>query len=857
MATSTLVKPLLHNSVADSVYKEITSRTGRYYYFLGTVLDWVDPLNPPLPVDSFEYERDVRRNIVLVKEILPSDVAYVVNRIDWSPNSIYDIYDDAYSNQLIGVNLISGGTNYSSNVAITISGGGGVGAAASAAVANGTITSIVVTNRGDGYLTAPNVIITDAFGGGASAQAKLNIAYSGATKLQDSKFYVVTDDFNVYKCLDNNNNASSTVKPVDVSPEPFITADGYKWKYLGNVPIGLRNKFLTPTQVPVTTSLTNQFYSGGEIRSVSVFNTGNNYSYASIVVQGDGYLETDPYLVVNYVVPPNAIGNAYTVANVTIDPPVLSQLSWSPSTSYNVGQIIKSNDNYYEVLRGGTTTTTAPVHTMGIATNGTVILKYRGTGITANAVISSGNVVGLSNLFGMVRDIVITNNGSGYTSAPNVILSGGGGSNALAIASIIGNSLLRISLIDNGRGYITAPNVTIGTQWTQNTALTINSQVFNGTSLYTVTTGGTSNTTAPTHTSGTQTLGTAAFTYAGTRATGYARLKYGSGYIRTPNVTITGNGSNAAIIFQAEKTEAVMYPYIDNGRITNVNIEDGGIGYTNATLTVVGDGQDADLRVNLSSGDLDSLQSSSELLAVSGAIHTIPVISNGYGYTTANVTIYGNGTGATANATIINGRITKINVITEGSGYTSANVAITGTGAGATARVILPPYGGHGRDTVSELFARSLAFYTTIGQESNQGFIVTNDFRQFGIIKEIRDYENNKFFGGLSGSGCWLLSGTVNTGLFSPDTVVRRTTDGARFIVVSANTTGILAVSLDDKIPVVGNSLEVSSGNSLIITGVVKPDVDKYSGELMYVDNRLAFSTTEDQAVSLKTVFKY
>lgn len=858
MSTSTLVKPLLHNSVADSVFKEITSRTGRYYYFLGTVIDWVDPANPPLPVDSVEYERDVRRNIVIVKEILPGDVAYVVNRIDWVANAVYDMYDDAYSNQLVGVNLISGGTNYSANANVTISGGGGAGATAVALVSNGSVSSIVVTNKGDGYITAPNVVISDAFGIGAVAQGKLNFAASGAFKLQDSRFYVVTDDFNIYKCLDNNNNANSIIKPVDVAPEPFLTADGYKWKYLGSVPIALRNKFLTPTQVPITTALTDQFYSAGEIRNVGVFNTGNNYTYASIVVQGDGYLPDEPYLVVNYVIPATAVGNPYTYANVIIDPPILSSTLWTPSNTFTAGQFIRFENNYYQVIRGGQTDTFGPVHTQGMADNGTTILKFKGTGITANAVISSGNIIGLSNLVGMVRDIVITNNGSGYNSTPSITISGGSGSNAAATATLIGNSLLRISILNSGKGYTTAPTITIGTSWTQNTTYTVNSQVYNGPRLYTVSTGGTSNTTAPSHSSGTQVLGTAAFTFVGTAATAYARLKYGSGYLRTPNVTITGDGSNAAVIFQSEKTEAEIYPYIEDGKITNVNIEKGGIGYTNATLTVIGDGTtNADIRASFTTGDLDSLQSSSELLTVSGAIHAIQVTSGGYGYTTANVSISGNGSGATANATIINGRVAKINVITEGSGYTSANVTITGTGAGAQGRVIFAPYGGHGKDIISELYARSLAFYTTINQEKNQGFIVTNDYRQFGIIKEIREYNGSKYFSGLTGSGCWLLSGTVNTSLFDEDVVATRTTDGARFAIVSTSPTGLLAISLDDRVPAVGNSLQVSTGNSFIITGVVKPDVDKYSGELLYVDNRLAFSTTEDQAVSLKTVFKY
>lgn len=855
MATSSLVKPLLHNSVADAVYKEITSKTGRYYYYLGSVLDWVDPLTPPLPVDSYGYELETRRNIVLVKEIQPSDVAFVVDRIDWVANSVYDMYDDSYSNQLVGINLTAGGSNYSSNVTVTITGGGGTGANATAYVSNGAVTSIVVTNKGDGYTSAPNVTITDTFGAGATAVGVIRHAASGATRLDSSQFYVVTDDFSIYKCLDNNLNANSTVKPAETSPETFVTDDGYKWKFMGTVPVSLRNKFLTPTQIPVVTSIKNQFYSKGEIRSVDVLDTGNNYTYASIVVQGDGYLEEDPYLIINYNIANG--GNVYTNATLTIDPPVTPTGNWAPSGVFSTGQVLKYDNNYYEVLQGGTTASYNPVHTKGIANNGNTILKYRGTGITANANIVGGRIDALNNLVGVIRDVVITNNGSGYISTPTVTFTGGGGSNATAVAYLTGNVVNRIVITNIGRGFTSVPSVTIGTAWSANANVSVNSQVFNGTYLYTVTTGGYANTTAPTHTSGTQLLGNAAFTFAGTRATGYARLKYGSGYTRTPNVTITGDGGNAVILLEASKTEAEIVPYIDGGRITNLNILNGGIGYTYATLTVVGDGQNADFNINLTSGDLDSLQSTSELLAVPGAIHAIEVVSGGYDYTGATVTINGNGSGATAEAVITNGRVTKINMTNEGSGYTAANVVISGTGYGATARAILPPYGGHGKDTVSELFARSLAFYTTIGREKNQGFVVSNDYRQFGIIKEIRNYDNNKFFNNAVGSGCWLISGSINSSLFTQDTIITRTTDRARFAVVSSTSTGLLAISLDDKVPVVGNVLEVSSGNTFTITGVVEPDIDKYSGELMSIDNRLAFSTTEDQSVSLKTVFKY
>jgi hypothetical protein len=854
MSSSTLVKPLLHNSIADAVYSEISSRTGRYYYFLGSAIDWQDPLNPPTPVDSYKYELDTRANIIIIKEIQSNDVAYIVDKINWVSGTVYDMYDDSYSTQLSGIDLEAGGVNYSANTLVTITGGGGTGATANATVVDGEIVYINLETPGQGYTNKPNVVILDSFGTGAIANAVLSYAYSGAANLQTSNFYVITDDFNIYKCLDNNNDVPSTVKPVETGPVSFTTSDGYKWKFIGNVPISLRNKFLTSTQVPVTTSLSSSFYSRGEIKDIIITDTGNNYNYARLVVQGDGYLENEPYLLIQ----PNVIngGLLYTAANVTIDPPFDGAITWTSLTAFNDGDLVQHENNIYEVVIGGTTAAYPPVHTNGIYSNGTVGLKYKGTQLTANANIAGGSIVGLEDYNALVREIVITNNGSGYLTAPSVNITGGGGSNASAYCTLTGNTINRIYFIDYGKNYSSPPTIIFGEEWQANTAYSLNDQIFYNTRLYTVSSAGTTNTTAPTFVTGTQTLGTANLTYAGVKATGYAVLKYGSGYSKTPNIIIDGDGSFANLVFEIEKTEAIMYPYIEDGKITNVIIEDGGIGYTYATITAVGDGSNAEFLVNFSKGDLDTLQSTSELLAIPGAIHSIKVVSGGYGYTGATATIFGDGTGATANVNILNGRITKINVVSEGSGYTKANVVITGTGVGAAARAIISPVGGHGKDTVLELFAKKLAFYSTINREKNQGFDVTNDYRQFGIIKNIRNYLNNKYYSDLTGSACWLVSGNINTSLFAEDTIV--TSEGKRYVIIASDTNGMLISSLDgDTNPPSTGVYTEPTGNSFTASGITEPDVDKYSGELLFIENRLAFTTTEDQAVSIKTVFNY
>ena len=84
------------------------------------------------------------------------------------------------------------------------------------------------------------------------------------------------------------------------------------------------------------------------------------------------------------------------------------------------------------------------------------------------------------------------------------------------------------------------PTVVFGTEWKATTAYTLNTQIFYGANLYTVTTAGTTASTAPTFTSGSATDGTATLTYAGTKATGTASMSGGT--LNTINITNPGTG---------------------------------------------------------------------------------------------------------------------------------------------------------------------------------------------------------------------------------------------------------------------------------------------------------------------------
>lgn len=966
MATSSLMKTILHNSIADGLYNEVVTRNSRYYYYLGRTVTWDTELTPPYPTDSLAYEMDSRRDIITLKEIKPTDIAYVIPRYNWTSGTIYDQYDDQYCTEVQGVNLTSGGYGYGSApyvyigsqgsvnwTAVTsyISGkliksgsnyyivtttgvtgstapthttgtvangtaqlqwvyvndGGGTGATAtSIAPVEGTIAGITLNTRGSGYISAPTCIIAGGNGVNAAGNAVVTISANGFQQLERCLFYVVTDEFNVYKCLDNNLNAISTVKPTSTTVEPISLSDGYMWKFMYNVPIALRNKFVTDDFIPVVTALRNQFYSNGQLQTIRVDSGGTGYTSGAITVVGDGYSEADPVYLNGISL--SSGGLNYASPTVSIDPPFTGVVTWQPSTLVLTGQKLSYNNNIYEVAISGATSTVGPVHRFNTVTNGAAALRYIGTTATATATINGSGTITALTLYGQMRTIQVLSGGTGYTSAPTITLgnlwksttayflndqvyyannlytvtaagtssstppshTSGSVSNGTATLKWVGypatakvtlsvTSIIRFDITDPGLGYNAAPTVNIGTKWTASTVVTPGQQIWESDRLYTVATSGTTDaSTAPTHQSGTVANGSTTLTYAGKQATATSTIKYGSGYSQAPTITVAGSpGTGANITFNISDSAARLIPIFDNGQLTTVQIDDPGIGYTYAKLNVTGTGTGAAISADLSPGDVNTLQATIELLTVDGRIMNIPVISGGWGYGgTPTVTITGDGVGATATATVVNGAVTKINMTSYGSGYRWATVIIAGTGFGAKVRAIISPYGGHAKEALNNFYARTLMFYSNISQDKNQGFSVNNDYRQLGIIKNPRQYSTTNSLTSILASACWVISATTSTLLFPKDSVITKTSDGTRFRIVTNTGTGMLVQSMDNSTISIGANFSLGN-NVFTATAVTAPTADKYSGDLMFIDNRAAFTPTADQTVTLRTVIRF
>lgn len=114
-------------------------------------------------------------------------------------------------------------------------------------------------------------------------------------KLYETNYYVVTSEFKVYKCLNNNNATASTEEPTSTSSAPFTTTDGYVWKYMYSVSASDFEKFKTDDYIPIPlTSVPGNQISpstnfGGSIYNVIVSAAGTGYNVDDTFnIVGDG-----------------------------------------------------------------------------------------------------------------------------------------------------------------------------------------------------------------------------------------------------------------------------------------------------------------------------------------------------------------------------------------------------------------------------------------------------------------------------------------------------------------------------------------------------------------------------------------
>jgi len=124
------------------------------------------------------------------------------------------------------------------------------------------------------------------------SSSSVQTANSGATALYDATFYVMNSNYDVYKCLDNNSDANSTVEPTGTSNSILSTADGYKWKYMYSLAAAQRQNFFSTDFIAVATNSTVSAAAvDGAVNVVKIKTAGSggtNGTHTGIAIRGDG-----------------------------------------------------------------------------------------------------------------------------------------------------------------------------------------------------------------------------------------------------------------------------------------------------------------------------------------------------------------------------------------------------------------------------------------------------------------------------------------------------------------------------------------------------------------------------------------
>jgi hypothetical protein len=251
--------------------------------------------------------------------------------------------------------------------------------------------------------------------------------------------------------------------------------------------------------------------------------------------------------------------------------------------------------------------------------------------------------------------------------------------------------------------------------------------------------------------------------------------------------------------------------------------------------------------------------------AIDGGIYNIKIVSGGTGYTSApTVTITGSGSSATATATVTSGVITDISVTNPGSGYNNATITVTGgSGSGGSLRAVISPNGGFGKDARNELRAHYVAINKVFNGDESNAIVSTNDFRQIALLKNPVDSSTSAVATGTiydTTSNLVVATG----GSFAVDAEIEGINTGTKAIVVEYDSVnGIIyynqnvSTGYGTFVTTENVRLSSESGSGQDITAVNNPGLDKYSGDILFLENRTAVSRGSDQIETIRLVIAF
>jgi len=293
-------------------------------------------------------------------------------------------------------------------------------------------------------------------------------------------------------------------------------------------------------------------------------------------------------------------------------------------------------------------------------------------------------------------------------------------------------------------------------------------------------------------------------------------------------------------------------------------------------------------------------------------IKKVYIENGGIGYSSGTCNILGDGTGGKVLVETENGVIVSTTVVSGGSGYTYGIVdlgSVQPSSISNPAKLIpiIPPSKGHGYDIYAELGTDKVLIYARF-DDSTKDFPTDTTFSQIGILKNPTTYSSNSIFKDNQYSSLYsmkLSSGTPTIGNRITQTVSGGTARGyvasydsetqvlkyyqdrSLFFGSNSNSgdqTDYNTVSNDAEVLTFSSSggtispfsgsidttfgdptptNKITVGNKVIDLGVTftkglaNPEINKSSGDIIYIDNRALVSRSSRQKEDIKIILEF
>lgn len=287
----------------------------------------------------------------------------------------------------------------------------------------------------------------------------------------------------------------------------------------------------------------------------------------------------------------------------------------------------------------------------------------------------------------------------------------------------------------------------------------------------------------------------------------------------------------------------------------------------------------------------------------SGEVTAAEITTRGRNYTFATVDL---APGATYYTSVANLRAGTPSSTLPSSGYTAPSIEI-----------VIPPQNGHGSNISKELGAKRVMLNTRLiygnrstAADKTTDFYVDQDFRRIGVLKDPQDATGSAALTSDTASGTFaaIIDTSTGTGIFAKDEIISQAytvTRGTDTINVVAkgrvvdyyeyNSSGNLAILRytqspnDPELRDADGSLHpfytAASGGGTVnnitgagssadrpinrssqgtiqqqgtfVNGLCEPEFDKYSGDVIYVENRRVITRAADQIEDVKLVIEF